>query len=664
MRHSSAPTGNHPRFSPRHTAQPLKKKIRDIPAAFTNTYNENDTTKGSTSNEDGGLGLSFEEIPQLATPVISQAMSRTGSQCSVTSAISIDSTHDSPAKDMEDDLRGRVTPTPSMTTSCADSFMSTFPTTPSSSRASSLCQPIQTQGVAPDSEPVSHAPSPISGRPSWVPYFGKMAKAVVNTSITMGIPFSDKRKKENAQSPPLVRSSQTEAVFVPTGPTPQPTQEELAQLPEEAAMERRREWAMEQQRRVTECARLCSQWPHSGYNQSKWGPNGASKSLKRSMADWSGSKGFYEPQSYANPQYVASLMARQADLERNLCERSALFFTCRQSRATSEDSEPSMESFDSAQSSPFPSSSLSADLSAAMASPLVRPINASQVSLLLSASPKSIREAKSLADLEVFATSMALESSNMDVDQDSTNDALSTSDRIVCSSSSMTSSEIISRPPPLVRPVRAQSCGAKRPFSAQADEEEKRRKVDEAMVVEDAVNDGVIMPAPKVNRSTSALPSGRSMSSSVPDLSAAKPTQTGPAVFGHFVKTSDTHPIIISPFLPQELIPMIAEKMVIPSEGVDAAPLMLGSQIDVTSLLLSHAATRHQAPAIVPSPVRPMFAVEDSPQPVNLGNLLLSSCPGKRLRMEGPVKGRGPVCRDLATDLRRIKNEGVGCLVW
>jgi hypothetical protein len=52
----------------------------------------------------------------------------------------------------------------------------------------------------------------------------------------------------------------------------------------------------------------------------------------------------------------------------------------------------------------------------------------------------------------------------------------------------------------LVRPVRAQSCGAKRPFSAQADEEEKRRKVDEAMVVEDAVNDGVIMPAPKVNR--------------------------------------------------------------------------------------------------------------------------------------------------------------------
>jgi hypothetical protein len=53
-----------------------------------------------------------------------------------------------------------------------------------------------------------------------------------------------------------------------------------------------------------------------------------------------------------------------------------------------------------------------------------------------------------------------------------------------------------------------------------------------------------------------------------------------------------------------------------------------------------------------------------SRQSTRLGNLLLSSCPGKRLRMDGPVKGRGPVCRDLRADMRRIKGEGVGAIVW
>ncbi|KAF8270249.1 protein-tyrosine phosphatase-like protein [Lactarius quietus] len=51
----------------------------------------------------------------------------------------------------------------------------------------------------------------------------------------------------------------------------------------------------------------------------------------------------------------------------------------------------------------------------------------------------------------------------------------------------------------------------------------------------------------------------------------------------------------------------------------------------------------------------------DSPQPTSpaLGNLYLSSCPGKK----GPVRGRGAVCRDLEQDLRRIKALGVGCIV-
>ncbi|KAE9401597.1 phosphatases II [Gymnopus androsaceus JB14] len=46
-----------------------------------------------------------------------------------------------------------------------------------------------------------------------------------------------------------------------------------------------------------------------------------------------------------------------------------------------------------------------------------------------------------------------------------------------------------------------------------------------------------------------------------------------------------------------------------------------------------------------------------------LGNLFLSSCPGKKVRLQGPVKGRSGVCRDLSTDLQRMKDLGVGCVV-
>lgn len=47
----------------------------------------------------------------------------------------------------------------------------------------------------------------------------------------------------------------------------------------------------------------------------------------------------------------------------------------------------------------------------------------------------------------------------------------------------------------------------------------------------------------------------------------------------------------------------------------------------------------------------------------SLGNLFLSSCPGKKVRLDGPVKGRSTVCRDLDMDLQRMKNLGVGCVI-
>lgn len=283
---------------------------------------------------------------------------------------------------------------------------------------------------------------------------------------------------------------------------------------------------------------------------------------------------------------------------------------------------------------------------------------------------------------------------------------------------------------PRTRTQRAQSCGSKRPIPStrcSADgEEEKRRKVrpvappttpsgfdpmctatmeveeavDEAMVVEEAVDNGVIMPATQTQSQNqshtgeSRLKTGRGkgMSSSVPDLSKTyphsesattyppqrqqQPEQSNsrdlyppPAVFGVVVKTSESHPIIISPFFPKDLLGILAEHLVLPLGGA-RKPLLLGSKLDVPSLLLSYSpgmpfpssgSMRNQSQSTQTQPVSNLC---QAPRVPALGNLLLSSCPGKRLRMEGPSKGRGPVCRDLATDLKRIKGEGVGCLVW
>ncbi|KAH9895047.1 phosphatases II [Cubamyces lactineus] len=46
-----------------------------------------------------------------------------------------------------------------------------------------------------------------------------------------------------------------------------------------------------------------------------------------------------------------------------------------------------------------------------------------------------------------------------------------------------------------------------------------------------------------------------------------------------------------------------------------------------------------------------------------LGNMYMSSCPGKKVRLDGPVRGRSTVCRDLRSDLTRIQNVGVACVV-
>lgn len=52
-----------------------------------------------------------------------------------------------------------------------------------------------------------------------------------------------------------------------------------------------------------------------------------------------------------------------------------------------------------------------------------------------------------------------------------------------------------------------------------------------------------------------------------------------------------------------------------------------------------------------------------TPSHFAIGNLFLSSCPGKKVRLDGPIKGQIGVRRDLETDMRRIKDMGTGCII-
>lgn len=354
-------------------------------------------------------------------------------------------------------------------------------------------------------------------------------------------------------------------------------------------------------------------------------------------------------------------MKRQADIEQQLKSTAATYFTCRRTREPSasvsdDGSDETSESYTSSQSSPTIASRFEneqrtiADIKAAMDSTIMvdGPSRQPSPPSSLAGSVPSLRGTKSINELDAMASSMALSSSSRDVNA---------MDVDLIENSQPEGS--LSYP----RHERAQSCGSKRPLNLVEAEEEKRRKVDEAMVVKEAVSTGVIMPTPVVD----SIGQNRAMSASTPDLSSptkqSPPQQQGLAMFGHVVKTSDTHPIIISPLFPSALLATLATHLVRPEPQTEgASPMMLKSQVDVPSLLLNSAPSGPTPDPMSQSPTRKDLKIDTKARP--LGNMLLSSCPGKRLRMEGPVKGRAPVCRDLETDLRRIKNEGVGCLVW
>lgn len=452
---------------------------------------------------------------------------------------------------------------------------------------------------------------------------------------------------------------------------------------------RRYEWSETQRRQVTEFARLCSQWPQSSYNKSKF-------------AGMPPPSQQYLPQSWANPRHVVRTMQRQSDLERHLCESGGTFHPCthnHSTRSSSTDEDSSLGSTPSSfggvsrQSSLATTVSLGPDqdnglcdavwaaskkrgpeatepktadaLRAAMASPMVEAWrgDASIISVSSLTSVASMASAdeskpssawaslanstKSLSELDKMAELATTD--KMDIDEPELPEPLSSIPSIPGSHPSLLDCD-------LPAPTRSGSC--KRPLTFIADDDDKRRRLAEYM------GDDTTM---FTDEPAAFVPV--SMSASTPSL-PSHPSVIG----GHMVKTSDTHPLVISPLLPLDVLPQLGKYLIAPTHGREQ-PVMLGSEIDVPTLLLSHAAVHQCASeagpvmgsAPPPGPLTLIFyphRPEGVRQPTQLGNLLLSSCPGKRLRMTGPVKGRGPVSRDLATDMRRIKSTGTDAIVW
>lgn len=218
---------------------------------------------------------------------------------------------------------------------------------------------------------------------------------------------------------------------------------------------------------------------------------------------------------------------------------------------------------------------------------------------------------------------------------------------------------------------------------------------------------------------------------------------TSDALTGHQVKTSNTHPISISPIVPPELLGQISHYVQhgIPSsvrledggvrygeghaQGLDANSLAQEHNVlqcngrrlircHVTKLDLceiayqaerelfdaSHGKRKPRLLALQDSDggqfchtvcqsyehrdedmqeaenmyaalsgaFSPEFLRNRGPKPLGdpsfvMGNLYLSSCPGKKVRLTGPARGRGAICRSLDLDLKRIKQLGVGAII-
>ncbi|WFD31049.1 hypothetical protein MSPP1_002079 [Malassezia sp. CBS 17886] len=171
------------------------------------------------------------------------------------------------------------------------------------------------------------------------------------------------------------------------------------------------------------------------------------------------------------------------------------------------------------------------------------------------------------------------------------------------------------------------------------------------------------------------------------------------------VKTSGSHPIHVSHIVPPSLLPDIAERLAARLAGdgragtagtgdrvaADAHAAVLGPDAPPRSVAQDpeeHVLRQVRGEELIRLPpsmqldecveapcARPgekaanadaingCSGLAKAAEPCAIGNLLLSSCPGKKVRLEGAVRGRGAICRDLKMDLVRFRKIGVRAIV-
>ncbi|KAF9972337.1 hypothetical protein BGZ73_004574, partial [Actinomortierella ambigua] len=109
-------------------------------------------------------------------------------------------------------------------------------------------------------------------------------------------------------------------------------------------------------------------------------------------------------------------------------------------------------------------------------------------------------------------------------------------------------------------------------------------------------------------------------------------------------KNSITHPINVSWMIPQWLNVLLQEDMRLPKGVRDLNDLADRERLpDLMALSLDEALARAQ---------------QRYPNWRPRGNMGLCSCPGKKVRLDGPVNGRAKIERDLDLDFARLQQLG------
>ncbi|SGY60870.1 BQ5605_C007g04497 [Microbotryum silenes-dioicae] len=158
---------------------------------------------------------------------------------------------------------------------------------------------------------------------------------------------------------------------------------------------------------------------------------------------------------------------------------------------------------------------------------------------------------------------------------------------------------------------------------------------------------------------------------------------------GVAVKTSVSHPMNISALIPPEAIPWLATSIFgqSMSSTKSRTPLAPSSSLHINSMRGEAVTTPpfilelpsygdfckwviHGPGAISTGQLSPTESKKSALGLIStdprLGNFLLSSCPGKKVRMGGIAQGSGgrsAICRDVVLDLQRAKDEGVGIVI-